>query len=359
MRVYRLMKNNANSPSTEVFKTYDCSDFDLYITKQIYAGNISYDPACCYPSKEKQVNMFCEDLWKGYEHFDGIDHEHWIDIQDLDPTKNRDDYIMSVLHEHHKEAKELGYEVMVTILQGSQNYGLDIYNDSYKSDIDSKAIVIPTFEDFVVGRSPVSHTHERENKEHIDLKDIRIMFDTFKRQNVNFVEILFSDYFIVEPKYKDLWEDLRSLAEELVHAHPSQTVKTMSGISKEKYKALKHPYPTIKWKIDKWGYDGKQLHHIIRINDFIKRYIYGLSFKEAMQPTDHIRDMLIKAKLNEYTLEEAEDLAKKFDEETNQIKDDYIKYHGENITNEAAYDALNSIKVKILKKYFTEQLLND
>ena len=191
MRVYRLMKKNANGPSTEVFKTYDCSEFDLYITKQIYAGNISYDPACYYPSKEKQVDMFCKDLWKGYEHFDGIDHEHWIDIRDLDPTKNRDDYIMSVLHEHHKEAKELGYEVMVTILQGSQNYGLDIYNDSYKSDIDSKAIVIPTFEDFVVGRSPVSHTHERENKEHIDLKDIRIMFDTFKKQNVNFVEILF------------------------------------------------------------------------------------------------------------------------------------------------------------------------
>ena len=39
-----------------------------------------------------------------------------------------------------------------------------------------------------------------------------------------------------------------------------------------KLKALKHPYPTIVDKINKYGYDPKQLHHILRMNDFIKKY---------------------------------------------------------------------------------------
>lgn len=356
MKVYRLMEQNFDGPSKELFKTYNPSEFEIYITKQIYASNVSYDPACCYPSQELQVDMFCRDFQKGYEHFDGLDYKHFIDIHEIDPNKNRDDYIMSVLLEHHNEAKELGYEVMVTVLQGSQNYGLDIYTEEYKSDIDTKCIVLPTFEDFVIGVNPVSHTYERENSEHIDLKDIRIMFDTFRKQNVNFVEILFSDYYIVEPKYKEFWEELRSLAEELVHAHPGQTVKTMSGMSMEKKKALKHPYPTIKWKIDKWGYDGKQLHHIIRINDFIKRYIAGMSFKEAMTPTVTVRNMLLKAKLNEYTLEEAEELADRFDTESNQIKDQYLDVVGSNVINITAYNKLNDIKFRVLKKFFKEQL---
>lgn len=272
---------------------------------------------------------------------------------------DRELHIKTCLEEHYREALSLGYEVFVVALQGSQNYGLDIYTDEYISDIDTKCIVLPTFDDFVVGRSPVSYTHERENKEHIDMKDIRIMFETFKKQNVNFVEILFTDYYIVNPKYKKYWDALRDIAEEIVHAHPSQTVKTMAGMSMEKRKALKHPYPTIKWKIDKWGYDGKQLHHIIRINDFIKRYVAGMPFKVAMTPSDEVREMLLKAKLNSYTLFEAEGISISYDEESKFIKDSFIAQNGESIKDDEAYNKLNSIKVEILKSYFKEILLND
>ena len=272
---------------------------------------------------------------------------------------DREKHILSCLREHYQEALKLGYEVFAIIVQGSQNYGLDIYTDTYTSDIDTKCIILPSFDDFIVGRSPVSYTHERENKEHIDLKDIRTMFETFRKQNVNFVEVLFSDYYIVNPKYEEYWNQLRALAERIVHAHPSQTVKTMSGMSKEKYKALKHRYPSIEWKIDKWGYDGKQLHHIIRINDFIKRYISGMPFKVAMTPSDDIRDLLIKAKLNEPTLEKAEELAFRYDKETDFLKNSFIEKNGENIRDEDAYNQLNNIKVAILKTYFKEVLKDD
>lgn len=45
------------------------------------------------------------------------------------------------------------YEVMCVMLQGSQNYGLDEYTDEYQSDVDTKAIVLPHFRDFVCGSS--------------------------------------------------------------------------------------------------------------------------------------------------------------------------------------------------------------
>lgn len=54
-------------------------------------------------------------------------------------------------------------------LQGSQNYNLDYEG----SDIDTKAIMLPSFSDFVLNAKPLSTTHIMENNEHVDFKDIR------------------------------------------------------------------------------------------------------------------------------------------------------------------------------------------
>ena len=269
----------------------------------------------------------------------------------------RHEYIMNRLHEHYDEAKTLGHEIFAIIVQGSQNYGLDIYTEEYTSDIDTKCIVIPSLEDIVKNKQPISYTHERANSEHIDMKDIRIMFDTFRKQNVNFVEVLFSDFVVVNEKYIDLWYELTSIAEDIVHAHPSQTVKTMAGMSMEKYKAMKHPYPTIKWKIDKWGYDGKQLHHIIRINDFMRQYISGVPFKKCLIPsTSGGVDMMMKAKLNQYSLEDAEILAKKYNIDTGKLKEFFIEHNGEGIVNIESYNKLDDIKYKVIERKLKEDL---
>lgn len=270
---------------------------------------------------------------------------------------NREQYIWDKMQNHYDEALSLGHEVFCVVLQGSQNYNLDIYSDKYQSDIDTKAILLPSFDDFCKGYQPVSTTHVRENNEHIDLKDIRVMFETFKKQNVNFVEVLFSDYYIVPSKYADFWEELRSLGEDLTHCHPSQTLKTMAGLSYEKRKALCHPYPTIKDKIDKYGYDGKQLHHIIRINEFMKNYIKGKPFKQCLISHDRNNiDKLVNSKLNEYSLDDALSIADTLNVENEKIKNDYIEQHGVQFNGEP-YKKLEEIKVKILKQWFKEQLL--
>lgn len=270
--------------------------------------------------------------------------------------KERNNLINAKVQQHYKEACLMGNEVFGVFLQGSQNYNLDVYSEQYQSDVDTKVIVLPSFDDFCHGKSPVSTTVERANKEHIDLKDIRIMFETFKKQNVNFVEILFTKYFIVTDKYAKYWRKLRRIAEDLVHCHPSQTLKTMAGMSYEKYKALCHPYPTIKHKIDKYGYDGKQLHHIIRINEFMKNYIAGMPFDKCL--TTHDEQTLIlmtEAKLNTIPLADALKLAKELDDENAVMKNQYIDEHGTEC-DATPYERLEQIKVDVLRQWFKEQL---
>lgn len=271
--------------------------------------------------------------------------------------KERHEFITSRVQQHYDEACLMGVEVFGVFLQGSQNYNLDVNSERYQSDVDTKAIVLPSFDDFCRGKQPISTTVVRSNNEHIDLKDIRVMFDTFKKQNVNFVEILFTKHFIVADKYVKFWNKLRRLGEELVHCHPSQTLKTMAGLSYEKHKALCHPYPTIKDKIDKYGYDGKQLHHIIRINEFMKNYISGMPFTDCL--TSHDEQTLIlmtEAKLNTIPLADALKIAKELDDENAALKNKYIDEHGTNCDS-TAYTKLEQIKVDVLRQWFKEQLV--
>ena len=112
-----------------------------------------------------------------------------------------DKKVMKRVMEHYDTAVELGYEVVGIFLQGSQNYKLDIEG----SDVDTKAIVLPKFEDIVLNRAPVSCTHVMDDGAHMDIKDIRLMFNEFKKANINFVELLFTDYYFVNNIYKSVF----------------------------------------------------------------------------------------------------------------------------------------------------------
>ena len=107
------------------------------------------------------------------------------------------------LMEHLSEARQYFSEEQIVgiFLQGSQNYGLDLPG----SDVDTKLIVVPSFKDICLNRKPVSTTHVLSNDEHIDWKDIRLYMETFRKQNLNFLEILFTDYYWINPMYEEQW----------------------------------------------------------------------------------------------------------------------------------------------------------
>lgn len=265
---------------------------------------------------------------------------------------NRKNKIMKRVKEHYSYLVNKGYEIVFLALQGSQNYELDVYDDEYMSDIDTKAIVLPSFEDFVLNKTPISTTLIFGNNEHIDVKDIRIMFEMYKKQNVNYIETLFTEFFIINPKYKNIIKPLFENNEFIAHINYNQALKCMAGMSMEKLKALQHPYPTIIDKIKKFGYDPKQLHHILRMNDFISKYAKGIPYKECLIPND--KEYLIKIKKGILNEDEALLLANKVDNDTKAIKDFYLMPN--DIIDKKGIKVLDKVKYNILKCKFSEDI---
>lgn len=262
--------------------------------------------------------------------------------------------IMKRLAEHKLAVEKLGYKVIYIALCGSQNYGLD----TPQSDIDTKAIVIPSFEHFVKNTSPVSFTHIMENEEHCDVKQVSEMFDCFKKQNINYLEILFTEYQWTDIEYKGLLKPLFDAKEQVAHLDRSRAVNCMAGMAMEKYKALEHPYPTIKWKIDKWGYDGKQLHHIIRMMVFLDRYITGYDFEKCLVDIGAaMRASMMKAKANEYSLEEARHIAQMFMGTIKDLRQEALDTgYTERPRDEGTLKLLDNVLVEVMKLGFKQEL---
>lgn len=267
--------------------------------------------------------------------------------------------VMKRLQEHYDEACGLIPEdrIVGVFLQGSQNYGLDIPG----SDVDSKCIVLPTLEDIIFNKKPVSTTHVRENDEHIDLKDIRLMFQTFRKQNMNFIEILFTEYKIINPLYEDLWNELIAQNELIGRYNPHKAVSTMKGIASEKYHALEHRYPSRVAVIDKFGgYDSKQLHHLIRIWDFIKHYTQNQSYSLCLHPAPGMQELLKNIKQNGVPggLEEAREVATNYFNKICELADKYRAVVPDK--GDPTVDVLlDGIQRKIMKKSILMELEED
>lgn len=264
----------------------------------------------------------------------------------------RKEFIMKKVQEHYDEAIRLGYEVVGVFLQGSQNYDLDEYSDEYMSDIDTKCIVIPSLDDIISGNVPLSRTYVRENNEHIDLKDIRQMFEMFKKQNNAYVEILFTSFKIINDKYKDLWDEVENRAETIGRLNFNQALRCLCGTSMEKYKELEHPYPNTEAKIEKYGYDPKQLHHILRINDFMHKYVDGKPYHECLLPDN--REYLMQVKKGSVSLEEARQLAYDVDKATRELKDASLLVPEP--VKIGAFQFLEDIKAKFIKRFLIDEL---
>ena len=218
-----------------------------------------------------------------------------------------DKYIMDGVREHYNEALEYFPEdrIVGIFYQGSGNYGLDYE----KSDVDTKLIVTPTLDDIIFTHKPVSTTHIRNNDEHTDWKDIRLMLQTFRKCNLNFTEILFTKYKIVNPLYMKQWDRVVDNNELIARYNEVAAVRTMKGIAMEKYHAMEHKYPSKIDIIDKYGFDGKQVHHLFRVEEYLQRYINGESYADCLisKQAEYLKNVKTCGYLS---LEEARVLAK-------------------------------------------------
>lgn len=272
---------------------------------------------------------------------------------------SREERIMKRVQEHYDYLQSLGYEVVCVCLQGSQNYGLDEYSDEYMSDIDTKAIVLPPLDDFIAASPPVSKVVIMDNNEHAEVKDIRVMFEMFKKANISYIELLFTDFKIINPEWAEFIEPLFANRELISKYNRNQFIKCIYGMVLEKRKALCHPYPTIKDKIDKYGYDGKQLHHIARLYEFLTRFNNGESIENCFKSNNREELMMYKKQMNaDGSVLSAEDAVKIADELVSRITalKDYMIDHWHIKVKPAAIEILDEIKYNIIKEMLRREL---
>ena len=255
-----------------------------------------------------------------------------------------DEWIREQMKDHLKES--LNYfdkdQIVGLFYQGSGNYGLDNEN----SDVDTKLIVVPSFLDVALNRKPVSTTHVRANNEHIDWKDIRLYMETFRKQNLNFLEILFTDYAFVNPVYHVQWSRLVDAREQIARMNEWRAVKSMKGVAMEKYHAMEHEYPSKVEVLAKFGYDPKQLHHLLRVEEYLERYIDGESYKDCLKPQDP--GYLLDIKIGVMGLEEARKTADASIEHVIQMADDYCAVHTDK-ENTIMRTLLEDVQYEVMK----------
>ena len=245
----------------------------------------------------------------------------------------REEKIMARVAEHYAELEkrirdnEWGCKIFGIFLQGSQNYGLDETSDDYQSDIDTKAIVIPSTNDLIHGVR-YSKTLVLDNNEHIDVKDIQTMFEMFRKQNTSYLELLFTDFKIINKKYNRWWESIYLDRERIARLDPARHALALMGSAHNKFKAMTHTSPHSEEKIKKFGYDPKELCHLIRYHSELRRYIAneGQSYKDYLLGENHDRDLyLMRVKKGlEYEAESAIALATKLDEEVKVMADNFV-----------------------------------
>lgn len=164
----------------------------------------------------------------------------------------------SVISKIYPEEKILGI-----FLYGSQNYGLATEN----SDVDSIAILVPSVEDIIL-KKPICKEIVFENGEHCNVKDIREIIKEWKKQSIQALEILFTDYFIINEGYISYWNNFLSIRNDIVHYDIERTFKSIAGQAKQTY--LRNPS------------DKKQIANALRLYNFLKSYLTGYSYNVCL-----------------------------------------------------------------------------
>ena len=186
-----------------------------------------------------------------------------------------------VVEQLHNRGLVLGrdYHIEGVYLQGSQNY--NVHTD--KSDVDSKMVVVPTLRSLIRDTKltvDMDVPCEDGSIEKCSVKPYKDFEALFFKGNFNNLEILFTDYRIGGCEFTNI---LRNRREELVKTIWPGLVSACLGMQNQKKAGLYKFTEGTKEFFDQYGYDNKNLIHILRIADTVNRYPYCANFAEALK----------------------------------------------------------------------------
>ena len=146
--------------------------------------------------------------------------------------------------------------VIGAFLVGSQNYNLDIES----SDVDVKVYTLPSLKSIIENDKPESSTWASPDNSHIDYKDFRLVIKELEKGSPNMLETLFTEYYIVNPKYRYLISRLRAYRERIATVDLTRTFNALRGMAQRFINM---------YNINKEEMDSKSVVTLLRIRDFI------------------------------------------------------------------------------------------
>lgn len=202
--------------------------------------------------------------------------------------------VMERVQKHYDKAVEHygAGAVLGVFCYGSWNYNTALEN----SDVDTKCILIPNLYSLAIKPHEVKHLHIDD--EVCECMSIMHMVANWKKQNINFVEIMFTDYCIINPLYHEVWYGYfsKEMRERIARYDIVAAVKSMS------HQALHtmHQDPTDLKKLMNTTRIAHTLANLVTNRD--KSYkdiiwqnenIRGIRTLETPIPPNFIRDMEI------------------------------------------------------------------
>lgn len=196
-----------------------------------------------------------------------------------------------------------GTKRIFTALYGSQNYGVM----TEYSDVDTKTLLLPSLRQTIF-LPPLSTALHMPNGELAEVKDLREMFKQYRKQNINFLETLFSPYINVNPEFDKLFEALFAHRERIARYDPKAAVMSVCGTMIGTYtRYFKNP--------DEEN-APKQLANLLRMKEFVERYLHDEDYEECIW--SHQLDYLKAVRAGLYDFETASKIAEELAEWANQ-----------------------------------------
>ncbi len=187
--------------------------------------------------------------------------------------------------------EKYGDRVVFISAVGSMNYGL--FTET--SDVDTKAVILPTYAEIVL-KKPESVTLQIDD-EQCSVKDLRVYINELKKQGINVLETLVTNYYLVNAKFLKQIELLRSWAEEICHYDENKFLSSTIGAACSYAKRWNIAYKNYLETDDDANLDYKAAYNIVRLHNTIHAYIQGRKFKEAINcGTSLDRDLLLRIK---------------------------------------------------------------
>lgn len=240
-----------------------------------------------------------------------------------------------------------GHTICLKALVGSHNYNLN----TERSDKDYKYFVWPTFDDLYEHK--MYHKDVVTETEDYTIHDIRKLPMLLWKANLNFIEILYSQYLDGDRELVSyLTVNRMLLATMNLHGLYNAAV----GMSFEKEKLMTKDSPARHEAIEEYGYDPKSACHAYRVLNFLCKYHDTESMEQAFwyssSPMSN-RKFLLDIKAGTFSLEAVRQMIHGIRANvTENCKEKFCSYE----SDEETYNALqNWLKNKIRQRIVEEK----